>query len=107
MAITTLSSNVLDQRKIETINAQQLRKVVPFRDVLLIDTKTIEYSGQRIGITSQAFKGLLSLIRMSQAFAKKYDTLFSPEAKSQFINTMKNAMASNYGKLNTFAIGLD
>ena len=80
MAITTLSSNVLDQRKIETINAQQLRKVVPFRDVQLIDTATIEYKGQRIGITSQAFKGLLSLIGMSQAFAKKFDNLFSPEA---------------------------
>lgn len=107
MAITTLSSNVLDQRKIETINAQQLRKVVPFRDVKLIDTKTIEYKGQTIGITSQAFKGLLSLIGMSQAFAKKFDNLFSPEAKSQFINTMKNAMASNYGKLNEVTLILN
>ena len=81
MAITTLSSNVLDQRKSETLNAQQLRKVVPFRDITLIDEKTLEYQGKRISISNQAFKGLLSLIGMSQAFAKKFDNLFSLRAK--------------------------
>lgn len=107
MAITTLSSNVLDQRKSETLEAQNLRKVVPFRDINLIDEKTLEYQGTKIGITKQAFKGLLGLIGMSQAFAKKFDNLFSPEAKSQFINTMKNAMASNYGKLNEVTLILN
>ena len=107
MAITTLSNNVIDQRKEETLQAQNLRKIVPFRDINLIDTESIEYQGQRIGITKQAFKGLLGLIGMSQSFAKKFDTLFTPEAKAQFINTMKNAMSSNYGKLNEVTIILN
>jgi hypothetical protein len=107
MAITTLSNNVIDQRKEETLQAQNLRKIVPFRDINLIDTESIEYQGQRIGITKQAFKGLLGLIGMSQSFAKKFDNLFTPEAKAQFINTMKNAMSSNYGKLNEVTIILN
>ena len=107
MAITTLSNNVIDQRKEETLQAQNLRKIVPFRDINLIDTESIEYQGQRIGITKQAFKGLLGLSGMSQSFAKKFDTLFTPEAKAQFINTMKNAMSSNYGKLNEVTIILN
>ena len=36
---------------------------------------------------------------MSQTFAKKFDTLFSPEAKASFVNQMKNAMASQLNEI--------
>lgn len=97
--ITSLSSTITDQRKKETLEAQNLRKVVPFRDINIIDGESIDFKGTRIGITKSAFKSLLGLIGMSQTFANKFETLFTKEAKSQFINTMKNAMASNSGKL--------
>lgn len=97
--ITTLSNQLVEQKKAETLNAQSLRKTVAFKDINLLDENTIEYQGNRINITKQAFKSLLKLVGMSQQFAKKFETLFTSEAKSQFINRMKDAMASNSGNM--------
>lgn len=105
--ITSLSSQVIDQRKAESINAQSLRKTVAFRDLNLIDEKTIEYNGSRIAITKDAFKSLLKLIGMSQQFANKFEKLFNTEAKAQFINRMKDAMASNSGNLSNVTLILN
>lgn len=44
---------------------------------------------------------------MSQSFANKFEALFTAEAKAQFINTMKNAMASNSGKLSNVTLVLN
>lgn len=107
MSIATLSSGLISTKKTETLNAQNLRKQVPFRDINLIDTDTIEYKGSPISITKDAFKSLLKLIGMSQQFAKNFEQLFTKEAKAQFINTMKNAMASNSGKLNEVTLVLN
>jgi len=107
MSITTLSSGLIAQRKSETLEAQNLRKQVPFRDINLIDTETIEYKGSTIKITKEAFKNLLGLLGMSQQFARKFEELFTKEAKAQFINTMKNAMASNSGRLSEVTLVLN
>ena len=107
MSITTLSSGLITTKKTETLNAQNLRKVVPFRDINLIDTESIEYKGSTINITKSAFANLLGLLGMSQSFAKNFGSLFTKEAKAQFINTMKNAMASNSGKLSNVTLVLN
>ena len=107
MSIQTLSNTLIQQRKVETLEAQNLRKVVPFRDINLIDGESIEYNGQKINLTKNAFKNLLGLLGMSNQFAQKFETLFTKEAKSQFINTMKNAMASNSGKLSEVTLVLN
>ena len=107
MAIATLSNTLIEQRKVATLEAQNLRKVVPFRDINLIDGESIEYNGQKINLTKSAFKNLLGLLGMSNQFAQKFETLFTKEAKSQFINTMKNAMASNSGKLSEVTLVLN
>ena len=107
MSIQTLSSNVLELSKQESINAQSLRRTLPFRDINMIDEKTIEYRGTRIGITKQAFKSLLSLVGMSQSFADKFTRLFNPDTKAKFINTMKDSMASNSGRLSNVTLVLN
>ena len=107
MSIQTLSQTAVADKKQESINAQSLRRTLPFRDISMIDEKTIEYKGTRIGITKQAFKSLLALVGMSQSFADKFSKLFNPETKAQFINTMKNAMASNAGKLSNVTLVLN
>jgi len=107
MALTTLSSGIITQRKAATLEAQNLRKTVAFRDITLLDTDSIEYQGTRISITGSAFKNILKLLGMSQSFAKKFEDLFTKEAKSQFINTMKNAMASNSGNLSNVVLILN
>jgi len=105
--IQSLSSTIIDQRKQETVNAQSLRKTVAFRELNLIDETTIEFQGSRIKITSAAFKSLLKLIGMSKQFAGKFEKLFNTEAKTQFINRMKDAMASNSGNLSNVTLILN
>lgn len=107
MAITTLSNSLIEQRKVQTLEAQNLRKVVPFRDINLIDVESIEFQGSKINITKNAFKNLLGLLGMSNQFATKFENLFTKEAKAQFINTMKNAMASNSGRLSEVTLVLN
>jgi hypothetical protein len=97
--IQTLSGEIIANRKAETHNSQTLRKTVAIRDINLIDDKTIEFQGKRLEITKEAFKGLMKMIGMSQTFAKKFETLFNAEAKAKFINTMKNAMASQLNEI--------
>lgn len=107
MSTTTLASPLIATKKAESISAQSLRRTVPFREMNLIDEKTIEYQGTRIGITKQAFKSLLSIIGMSQQFANKFETLFTSDAKAQFINRMKDAMASNSGNVSNITMVLN
>ena len=107
MSISTLSQPIIAQRKAASIEAQSLRKTVPFSDINLIDEKTIEFNGSRIGITKDAFKSLLKMIGMSQQFADKFEKLFNAETKAQFINRMKNAMSSNSGNLNNVTLVLN
>jgi hypothetical protein len=102
--ITTLSSQLIEQKKKETLDAQSLRKVVPFRDINIINEKTLEYRGHNLNMTSTAFKNLLNIIGMSQSFSNKFEKLFNAEAKAQFINRMKDAMTSNRGSLNNVTL---
>jgi hypothetical protein len=97
--VKTLSNNAVQSRKLETLNAQALRRTVAMRDIEIIDEKTISYNGKSISITDSAFKSLMRNIGMSQTFMKKFEKLFNAKAKAQFINTMKNAMASNSGNM--------
>ena len=41
----------------------------------------------------------MKMIGMSQTFASKFEKLFNPEVKAQFINTMKNAMATQLNEI--------
>jgi len=97
--LTTLSGTAIESRKAETLNSQAIRKTIAVREITLINDSTIEIQGKRLEITKDAFKGLIKLIGMSQTFAKKFDTLFSPEAKASFVNQMKNAMASQLNEI--------
>jgi len=105
--VATLSNDAILKRKEETLNAQALRKTVPVRDITLIDEKTIEFQGARINISPLAFKSLMRIIGMSKQFADKFEKLFNAEAKAQFINTVKNAMASNRGNLSQITLVLN
>jgi hypothetical protein len=102
--IITLSPQLIDLKKKDTLNAQSLRKTVQFADLNLIDDKTVEYKGARLAITPDCFKQLLRLIGMNKTFAGKFESLFSSETKTAFINRIKDAMASNIGGLSEITL---
>tara|TARA_R110000796_G_scaffold30819_9_gene82071 strand:+ start:4867 stop:6015 length:1149 start_codon:yes stop_codon:yes gene_type:complete len=105
--VTTLSNNAILTRKQETLDAQALRRTVAMREIQIIDEKTISYNGKSIRITDSAFKSLMRNIGMSQTFIKKFEKLFNAKAKAQFINTMKNAMATNSGDMPSITMVLN
>lgn len=98
--IITLNSGLIERKKVETLNAQSLRKTIPFSEINLVNDTTIEFKDARLQITKDSFKQLLRLIGMSQSFANSFEQLFSNETKTNFINRVKDAMSSNSGKLN-------
>jgi len=99
MSVQTLSSTAIQNRKAETLNAQALRKTIAARELEIINDTTVAYNGHRLEMTKEAFKQLISMVGMSQTFAKKFEKLFDAEVKAKFINQMKNAMASQMNEI--------
>lgn len=97
--VQTLSTSVIQNRKAETLNAQALRKTIAVRELEIVNDTTVAYNGHRLEMTKEAFKQLISMVGMSQAFAKKFEKLFDAEVKAKFINQMKNAMASQMNEI--------
>lgn len=97
--VQTLSTSVIQSRKAETLNAQALRKTVAIRDLEIVNDNTVAFQGHRLEMTKAAFKQLISMVGMSQTFAKKFEKLFDADVKARFINQMKNAMASQMNEL--------
>jgi hypothetical protein len=97
--ISTLSTQLVNERRAMTTNAQSLRKSVPVRDIDIISEGIISYQGRYVEMTPKAFTQLMRLIGMSKQFANQFEQLFSAETKAKFINTMKNAMAANLNEI--------
>jgi hypothetical protein len=97
--VQTLSGSVIQSRKAETLNAQALRKTVAVRDLEIVNDNTVAFQGHRLEMTKDAFKQLIGMVGMSQAFAKKFEKLFDADVKARFINQMKNAMASQMNEI--------
>lgn len=97
--INTLSTQLVNERRAMTTNAQSLRKSVPVRDIDIISESIISYQGRYVEMTPKAFTQLMRLIGMSKQFANQFEQLFSAETKAKFINTMKNAMAANLNEV--------
>jgi hypothetical protein len=97
--ISTLSTQVTNERRAMTTNAQALRKSVPVRDIDIISEGIISYQGRYVEMTPKAFTQLMRLIGMSKQFANQFEQLFNAETKAKFINTMKNAMAANLNEI--------
>ena len=49
--MVTLSNNAIQSRKLETLEAQALRRTVAAREIEVIDEKTILFNGKQIKIT--------------------------------------------------------
>ena len=99
MSVQTLANNLIESRKAETLNAQPIRKTVAVRELDIVNDSTVEYNGHRLAMTGTAFKQLISMLGMSQTFAKRFEKLFDADIKARFINQMKNAMATQMNKI--------
>ena len=89
--ITTLGSTLIKEKQTEAMELQPIRKTVQLRDIEILDNDSISYKGNVIKMTNKAFRNLLSILKVSQAFASRFEQLFNEEAKKDFLNRLKQA----------------
>lgn len=94
--ITTLSSSIFSERAEKAIKAQPVRRTVHLSEIELVDDTKIAYKGSLIKITKQGFSDLLRLLKIPKAFINRFSDMMKekPEARRQFINSIKNVMSS-------------
>jgi hypothetical protein len=100
--IITLGSNIFSARAADAIDAQPIRRTVHLAEIELLDEEKIAYKGTQLNIDKSAFGDLLKILKIPQAFIKRFGEMMAekPEAKRNFINTIKNVM-STQGKGST------
>ena len=86
------------------IEAQPIRKEVSLQSVKIIDQTCIEFGGHRIAITPQAFKDMMSILKIPSNFADRFRGIVGQEAQEKFINTIKNVMAQSSNKTVTLVL---
>ena len=106
--ITTLSGGVFSTRAAEAIEAQPVRRTVHLAEIELVDDKSILYKGSTLKIDQSAFGDLLKILKIPQAFVKRFGEMMAekPEAKRQFINTIKNVMSTKGSGASTVTLVL-
>ena len=76
-SITTLGSEIIKEKQTEALDLQPIRKTVNLRDIEILDNDSISYNGNVIAMTNKAFRNLLSILKVSQAFASRFEQLFN------------------------------
>lgn len=106
--IITLGSTIVSERAAQAIEAQPLRKTVHLAELNLVDDTKIEYKGSQIKISKSGFSDLLKILKIPQAFIKRFGEMMTekPEAKRQFINTIKNVMSGQGSGASTVTLVL-
>ena len=89
--ITTLGSEMIKEKHTEAMELQPIRKTVQLREIEILDNDSISYQGHVIKMNHKAFRNLLSILKVSQAFASRFEQLFDKEAKKDFLNRLKQA----------------
>jgi len=90
-SITTIGSEIIKQKQTEALELQPIRKTVQLREIEILANDSISYQGHVIKMTNKAFRNLLSILKVSQAFASRFEELFNEEAKKDFLNRLKQA----------------
>jgi len=90
-SITTLGSEIIKEKQTEALELQPIRKTVQLREIEILSNDSISYQGHVIKMNYKAFRNLLSILKVSQAFASRFEQLFNEDAKKDFLNRLKQA----------------
>ena len=102
--LTSLSQHLVESKMAEAIEVQPIRKEVALQQIKIIDQTCVEYGGHRIAITPQAFKDMMSILKIPSNFADRFRGIVGQEAQEKFINTIKNVMAQSSNKTVTLVL---
>ena len=92
MQTTTLSPELILNKKTEALNNQSLRKECNLHNINLIDENNIQIHGHLVGMTQQAYKSFIKVLGLPSTFTKRIESLFNKESKTEFINVLSKAV---------------
>ena len=92
MQTTTLSPELILNKKTEAISNQSLRKETNLHDIQLVDENNIMIHGHLVGMTQQAYKSFIKVLGLPSTFTKRIENLFNKESKTEFINVLSKAV---------------
>ena len=92
MQTTTLSPELILNKKTEALNNQSLRKESNLHDIQLVDENNIMIHGHLVGMTQQAYKSFIKVLGLPSTFTKRIENLFNKESKTEFINVLSKAV---------------
>lgn len=94
--LVTLSQNIFKDCAENAINKQPIRKEVYLAEIELLSKDKIGYKGSEIAMSKEAFSDLLKILNIPQAFINRFSEMMAekPQARQQFINTVKNVMSN-------------
>ena len=102
--LTTLSNQVYQDRKIEAIQNQILRKEVNLSELEVVDNTHIRVDGVTIELSQKAFAKLLGRLRIPKAFAKRFEDGFGQDGLRQLVQMMKTMKVSKNDQMVTLLV---
>lgn len=93
-SITTLSTEMFNQAKMEAIGSELLRKEISLSEFNVVDNNHIQIDGITIEVTDKAFAKLLGRLRIPKAFAKRFSEGFGNDGLRQLVTMMKTAKST-------------
>lgn len=102
--LTTLSNQVYQDRKIEAVQNQILRKEVNLSELEVVDNTHIRVDGVTIELSQKAFAKLLGRLRIPKAFAKRFEDGFGQDGLRQLVQMMKTMKVSKNDQMVTLLV---
>jgi hypothetical protein len=95
--ITTLSQQVFDQKALQAVTKQPIRKQVSLGSLELVNRETISVDGNPVQMTSAAFKDFIELLRIPKAFLSRFSNSFGEDGAGLLLNRLRTAIAADSG----------
>ena len=76
MQTTTLSPELILNKKTEALNNQSLRKESNLHDIQLVDENNIMIHGHLVGMTQQAYKSFIKVLGLPSTFTKRIENIY-------------------------------
>ena len=94
MAQITISRELYEAKKAQAIASQPIRKTVGLSTIKLISDTRIMVEGKEMKMSAQAFVQFARLLGIPVQFSGRFADLFGEQARRQFVNKMKDAVAT-------------
>ena len=89
--LVTISQSLFDAKAAEAVSRNPIRKEVPLKSIEILKNDQMMVDGVRIGMNSDAFKGICKIVGLPVGFDKTFSSAFGDKARQALVNRLKTA----------------